>query len=141
MNTIRNILIPKNANSFSQFVRGSIVSFLSTIIDFTVLFLLTLVFCNHYIICNTFSYIIGTATNYMLTNIYVFEHHKYNNILIEILLFVILSIIGLIINDYLLFLFAFKFKLSIFFSKILSSSIVYFWNYYSKKFIIYYKKI
>jgi len=83
----------------------------------------------HYMIVGTLSFILATATNYVLSIRYVFEsgvrfarHH-------EVMLVFFVSAVGLVLNQSVLFVCIGLLQSNLLLSKILATAMVFVWNY------------
>ena len=81
-----------------QVVKFGIVGVIALIIDFALLNLLLLVHVNN-VVAGTISFIISLIFNYIASMKYVFKHRADMARWMELLIFVISAVIGLLIND------------------------------------------
>lgn len=82
-----------------QIIRFGFVGFLCFFIEYGIMVLLTEVFDVYYMVSTTAAYCISTVVNYILSVTIVFETDKNKNRFKEFLLFVLLSVIGLGVNE------------------------------------------
>ena len=88
---------------FKQLFRFGIVGFTAFLIDAGLLFILT-EFCHiHYLISSIISFVVSLVYNYILSIFWVFDVQKKQTYK-EVLLFIILSIIGLGLNQLIMYL-------------------------------------
>lgn len=118
----------------SQIVKFGIVGVVATGIDFFVLTVLTEVIAVHYLTSAAVGFIVATLFNYIASMRFVFnsrfgmdEKRK------ELILFVILSVIGLGMNQLFMWLFVEKVRIYYLFSKVLATFLVMAWNFISRK--------
>jgi len=123
-----------------QFLKYSVVGAIAFIFDFGILFLLTHFFAVPYLISATISFIVGVVLNYILSLKFVFKEHTYANRTLEFTVFAIIGVVGLGLNDLFLWLITEKIGLYYLLSKILTTVIVFFWNFSARKFILFYKR-
>ena len=123
----------KNIKIFRYLIVGTIAS----IVDFSVLFTLVNFFSFHWFYSASLSFILATIVNYYLSITYVFSSGIKFKEREEFLLVFIMSIVGLTLNQafiYILYKFAF---LNLFYSKVITTGIVFFWNYSSRRYFIF----
>ena len=86
-----------------QVVKFGIVGIIALIIDVVLLNLLLLVHLNN-VVAGTISFIISLIFNYIASMKYVFKHREDMSRWMELLIFVISAVIGLLINDAIIWL-------------------------------------
>jgi putative flippase GtrA len=119
----------------NQILKFGIVGIIATLIDYLVLILLTEIFDVYYLLSSCISFIVSVIFNYIASMKYVFEG-KNNNKIKEFFLFIILSIIGLIINTILMKLFVETFYIHYIISKIITTVFVMIYNFISRKLLL-----
>lgn len=112
-----------------------IVGGLSALTEWVTFFITNLF--THYVVSTGIAFIVATYVNYLLGRKLVFQNYKKSTK--EMFKVFIVSALGLILNVLFMYLFVNFIKLSELFSKILSTGIVFFWNYLSRKMFIYNK--
>lgn len=119
---------------FTQLLKFGVVGVIATIIDFFFLFLFTDVFGMYYLLSAAISFVLSTLFNYVASMRFVFnskfskdEKSK------ELILFVILSVSGLLLNQFLLWFFVEKIALYYMAAKIVATFFVMMWNFVSIK--------
>ena len=105
--------------------------------DYGFLFLLTEVFGIHYLLSATISFILGLITNYLLSVVWVFNNRKLANRWAEFGVFAIIGVIGLGLNALIMYLCTDKIGIHYMLSKIISTVIVFFWNFFARKIILF----
>jgi putative flippase GtrA len=119
----------------NQILKFGIVGFIATLIDYLVLILLTEIFDVYYLLSSCISFTVSVIFNYIASMKYVFEG-KNNNKIKEFFLFIILSIVGLIINTILMKLFVETFYIHYIISKIITTAFVMIYNFISRKLLL-----
>jgi putative flippase GtrA len=132
-----NLLINKSANVTVQLIRYTIVGGFAFLIDFSLLYLLAKCVGLHYIVSASISFIAGLLTNYFISVKWVFTASKIKNRKLEFLFFALIGIIGLILNDIFLYIFTDVFKIYLMYSKIISAALIYLWNFFARKYLIF----
>lgn len=82
-----------------QMIRFGFVGVICFFIDYGIMVLLTEVFGVHYLVSSTISFCVSVTVNYILSVTFVFETDKKKNKVKEFVVFVILSTVGLGINE------------------------------------------
>ena len=116
-----------------QIMKFGVVGVIAFIIDFGVMVFLTEVFGIDPVISATVSFIISVIFNYAASMRYVFSHREGMSRTREFIIFVVLSAIGLGINDMLIWagtdLASFDYRLV----KIFATAVVMVWNFVTRK--------
>ena len=120
---------------FKQLFRFGIVGGLAFLIDSGVLFVLTEYLNVYYLVSSVISFIVSLIFNYILSILWVFDVKKKQTIK-EISLFVILSIIGLGINQVVMYVGADILNIYYMICKIISTFIVMVYNFITRKIFI-----
>lgn len=123
-----------------QFLRYAMVGAIAFAFDFGILYILTRFFGIPYIISATISFTVGLIVNYYLSLKFVFFERTYSNKTVEFTIFAVIGIIGLVLNDIFLWLITEKIGLFYLLSKIITTAIVFIWNFLARKFILFYKR-
>ncbi|NDP20696.1 MAG: GtrA family protein [Paludibacter sp.] len=127
-------------NTFVQLFRYTQVGGIAFIVDFGLLLLLTEYFNVHYLISAGISFLIGLLLNYYLSIKWVFTIRTFEKKWIELLFFSLIGLIGLGLNEFLLWVFTDILLLYYLISKFFTSFIVYFWNFFVRKFLLFTSK-
>ena len=116
-----------------QIMKFGVVGVIAFVIDFGVMVFLTEVFGIDPVISATVSFIISVIFNYAASMRYVFSHREGMSRTREFIIFVVLSAIGLGINDLLIWagtdLASFDYRLVKFFA----TAVVMVWNFVTRK--------
>lgn len=116
-----------------QIIKFCLTGGLCTVIDFGVLFVLTEQIGLSYVISNIISVSLSTIVNYILSKIIVFN---FSNTLRNFVVFIILSIVGLIINEGLIILCVNVFTIDYKVGKIIATWVVMCFNYLTRKYML-----
>ena len=87
-----------------QILKFGVVGFIAFFIDFGIFKLLSGVFGLHYLIANFFGFTISLIFNYVASMKFVFERKEDADRRTEFVIFTILSIIGLLLNELIIFI-------------------------------------
>ena len=117
----------------AQFAKFGIVGCIAFVIDYGVLIVLTELFGINYLISATISFSLSVTFNYFASMRYVFTHKEGMSRRREYIIFVSLSIIGLLINDGCLWVGVELLNAHYLLVKLLATLIVAFWNFATRK--------
>ena len=120
-----------------QFVRYFFVGGFAFVVDFGLLYILTEYAGLHYLLSATLSFIAGLLVNYIISCLWVFNGSKFKNRLVEFLFFAAIGVVGLALNDTLIWLFTDCIGTHYMFSKIVAAAIVYLWNFFARKYLVF----
>lgn len=118
---VDNLLIGK-------FLKFCVVGFSGTAVDFGVTWLCKEKFGWNKYLSNSIGFILAATNNYIWNRIWTFQSTS-SDIPLEYGKFLIISIIGLIINNLVIYLLHGKLKLNFWLSKIVAIAIVTIWNF------------
>lgn len=127
------LLFKKTNNSLLQFCRYVVVGGLSFIVDAFTLYTLTNMNI-YYLVSNVFGFIVGVTLNYFLSKLMVFKDKNYSKRR-EYIIFMIISVIGLIFTTILMYLFTDLIGFNYMVSKMIAAIIVLIWNYGARKYV------
>lgn len=120
-----------------QFVRYFFVGGFAFVVDFGLLYILTEYAGLHYLLSATLSFIAGLLVNYIISCLWVFNGSKFKNRLVEFLFFAAIGVVGLALNDALIWLFTDCIGTHYMFSKIVAAAMVYLWNFFARKYLVF----
>lgn len=136
MRGIHRIFVRKTNNSYLQFFRYGFVSLAALAVDFGGLILLKEVFGLHYLTAATISFSAGLVTNYLLSLLWVFGRSKYSR-LTEFSIFAGIGVVGLVLNDLILWILTGNLGLYYVLSKIVATGVTFIWNFSARKYILF----
>ena len=134
------LFVAPTDNWFIQFFRYFFVGGFAFVVDYGLLVLLTEVFGLHYLVSATISFIAGLVVNYLLSTSWVFRKSTLENKWTEFLIFAIIGVVGLGLNNLLLYLFTDKLNIHYMISKLLTTALVMVWNFGALMVILFNKK-
>ena len=120
-----------------QLIRSVGVSLVSFGLDFGILALLTEAAGLHYLLSAGISFLLGTTLSWLLSVRWVFDLRTRSSKLLEYGLFVMVGVVGLGLNEALLWLFTDRAGLYYLLSKIIAASLVFFWNFGMRKALLF----
>ena len=124
-------------NPILQFFRYIFVGGTAFIVDFILYFILTDFFAIHYLISALIAFLIAVLVNYVMSIKWVFNQDNIDNRVVEVNLFMLISFIGLIFTEILLYGFTDLIGFHYLISKIIASIIVLFWNFAARRIMFY----
>ena len=83
------------------------------------------------------SFILGLAVNYLLSKLWVFNKENIRNKTAEFSVFALIGVVGLFLNEAIIWLFTAKVGLFYLASKIIAAVITLFWNFFARKFALF----
>jgi putative flippase GtrA len=123
---------PTRLEEILIFVKYIIFAGIATIVDLGLLYLLTTYLVIHYLVSAIFSYFCGMITNYSL-NKYLTFRNKNKRYIAQFGIFAVVALIGLGLNELILYIFTEFFELWYVYSKIISIGIVMIWSFFGHK--------
>ena len=117
----------------AQFMKFGAVGVIAFVIDYGLLALLTEVFGVNYLVSATISFTVSVIFNYLASMRYVFKHKEDMSRRREFVIFVVLSVIGLIINNLCMWTGVELFGIHYLITKIVATAIVMIWNFVTRK--------
>jgi putative flippase GtrA len=120
-----------------EFRRYILAGGLAFAVDFLALFLLTEHAGWHYLASATCAFILGLLTNYGCSVRYVFSHRSISNRRLEFVIFAVIGIVGLLINNLCLFVITEKLGTHYLFSKVITAAIVLMFNFSLRRFLLF----
>lgn len=118
----------------NQILKFGVVGGIAFAIDYGILFLLAKVIGLNELISAAISFIISLTFNYFLSTKWVFEAKKQTPK--EVIIFVLLSVVGLGINEVLIYLGTKKLGIDVMIVKLFATAIVMVYNFITRKLII-----
>lgn len=113
-----------------KFLKFGVVGFSGLFIDFGLTYLFKEVLHVQKYVSNAIGFMLAASSNYFLNRIWTFESTN-PNIALEYTEFIVISIIGLIINTAILYLLVSKLKMNFYLSKIFAIAVVTLWNFFA----------
>ena len=119
-----------------QLLKFGIVGGIAFLIDFFVLYFCTDILNIHYLISSIISFTVSVIFNYILSVKWVFNVNNDNSKKKNFIVFIVLSIIGLLINELIMYIMVDKFQIYYMLSKIVSTIVVMIFNFITRKIIL-----
>lgn len=124
-------------NIFIQMFRYIFVGGTAFAVDFFFLYFFSDICHIHYLISGILSFIISVMVNYWMSTRWVFNQDSSENRLLEFNMFLVISTIGLVFTEILLWFFTDILGMYYLISKIIAAVIVLFWNFLARRVMFY----
>ena len=131
------LLVGKTDSTVIQLIRYTIVGGGAFLLDISILYLLTDKVKVHYAISAALAFLVGLLVNYVLSKRWVFSRSAVESRTTEFMIFFIIGIVGLGINEIVMIIFTEVMLIYYLASKMISTITVYFWNFFARKFILF----
>ena len=135
--SLKSIFLQSSTKTSVQLLRSLLAGGVAFTIDWSVLFILTEFFHIHYLLSSNIGFIFGLSVNYFISIVWVFHKRLLNKKHIEFTLFLIIGIIGLIMNGFFVWIFTEYIYFHYLVSKVFATAIVFSWNFTAKKLILF----
>ncbi len=116
-----------------EFIRYVLVGGFAFVCDTSTLFSLTQFLKVNYLISAPVGFIVGTAVNYVLSRTWVFQRRSIVNTSAELAIFTLIGVVGLGLNELILWMFQSKLGIHYMFAKVVSGIVVFMWNFGARK--------
>lgn len=123
----------KYINLLKQLIKFGIVGVISTLLDYGLMILFTEIFGIYYLLSSTLSYAISLVFNYFASMKYVFHGREGVSKAKEFLIFTVLCLLGMGLNQLVLWLIVELLAIDYRISKILATGVVMVWNFVTRK--------
>jgi putative flippase GtrA len=130
---IASILLAKTDKTLIQLFRYTFVGGIAYCVDFGSLFFLTEFVKINYLISAAIAFLLGLITNYLLSTLWVFSKRTMANKKMEFLVFSIIGLVGLGLNEALIWFFTELAGFHYLISKMFSTVVVFIWNFFARK--------
>lgn len=140
INRIKHILIGgKTSLLHIQLIRYLVAGSVAFAIDFIILKTFTENLGFHYLSSAVIGYCFGLLTSYLLSVLWVFDKRRMANRMVELASFIIIGVIGLGLTYMFMWLLTDIADIYYLLSKIITTVLVFFWNFFAKKFLLFSK--
>ncbi len=113
-----------------KFIRFGLVGTSGVFVDFGITYFLKEKLRLNKYFSNSSGFLIATANNYILNRIWTF-HSVDPAIFVQFSKFLIISGIGLFLNNFIVYVMISKLKANFYFGKVIATMIVMFWNFFA----------
>ena len=120
-------------NTLIQLLGYAFVGGLAFAVDFVSLYVLTDWLGVYYLRSAALAFLLGLTTNYLLSVFWVFQKRTFQNRLVEYLIFGVLGVLGLALNQGLMYFLTEDVRCHYLFSKVVATGLVFVWNFGNRK--------
>ncbi|MBZ5725615.1 MAG: GtrA family protein [Acidobacteriia bacterium] len=135
--TWRAVWLGSTGSVLHQFARYLVVGGLAFAADFGSLYLLTEFAGLHYLVSAAAAFLLGLATNYALSRIWVFDRRTMENSAMEFLVFAAIGVVGLGFNEGIIWFVREKIHFHYLVAKLVSAAIVLVWNFGARRWLLF----
>lgn len=125
------------SSALHEFIRYFVASLIALAVDFGTLWALTSLAGVSYLISGAIAFTIGLAVVYILSVFWVFSARNVRNRSVEFLLFAVIGVVGLALNEAILYALTTVFGLFYLLSKAASVIVVFSWNFAARKWLLF----
>ena len=133
------LFIEKTDKTLLQLFRYGFVGGTAFVVDYATLFLLTHYAGILYLWSAAIAFILGLVTNYLFSISWVFQRNESCSRWNEFFVFAIIGVIGLILNELIMYAGTDLLHLHYMLSKLISTALVFFWNFFARKYTLFNK--
>ena len=123
-------------NLIKQIMRFGVVGVISFLVDYGILYVLTEKANIYYLLSAGISFTVSVVINYLLSMSWVFKSNKKRGKKEEFIIFIVLSLGGLLLNQVMMYVFVDYMNLYYLLAKIVATAIVMIYNFTSRKLIL-----
>jgi len=133
----RSLLKGKTGNLFIQLFRYFVSGGIAFAIDFLLLYLLTDKLQIYYLLSAMIAFSVGLLITYVLSISWIFNKRRLRNRWTELLIFIGIGLTGLLLTYLFMRHFTDSLQLHYLLSKLLTTIIVFFWNFVMKRVVLF----
>jgi putative flippase GtrA len=126
-NTKLELLVP--SEFIIKLIRYGLVGLTGVLVDFSVTYVFKEYAKFSKYVANSIGFCTAVVTNYLLNRYWTFGAGT-EDVFIQFGTFVIVSLIGLVINNFIIYLLSEKWKINFYISKVVAIFVVVFWNFF-----------
>lgn len=132
-NLLYQLFIEKTDDTKIQFFRYIFVGGAAAVVNIGSLFIFKECFQIYYLIANILGFLLGLIVNYLLSKLLVFTKENNMGKIAEFLSYAIIGVVGLGLDTLFVWLFTDVFAFYYMLSKIISTLLVFIWNFTARK--------
>jgi len=132
-----SLFIGETNNTLVQLFRYTLVGGTAFVVDFGALAVLVKYLGVHYLWAAGITFVLGLVTNYALSIAWVFDKRALKNWPAEFTVFALLGVMGLGLNELLMFVLTGLAGLDPLASKMVSTAVTFLWNFISRKVLLF----
>jgi putative flippase GtrA len=120
-----------------EFVRYFAASAVALVVDALLLYVLTSIVGVPYLYSGAIAFLLGLVIVYVLSIVWVFEHRTSVHPGVEFLVFALIGLVGLGVNEGVLYVLTGIYGVYYLVSKIASVVVVFTWNFFARKYMLF----
>jgi putative flippase GtrA len=128
------------SSTLHEFIRYFAASLVALVVDVCILWLLTSVVGVEYLISAGISFFFGLMIVYLASIWWIFDQHRMGSRVAEFLVFALVGLVGLMINEGILYVLTGMLGLYYLLSKVVSVFVVFTWNFFARKYLLFAKQ-
>jgi putative flippase GtrA len=132
-----NHLVHRKDDVLIEFVRYIFAGGIAFIVDFSSLYVLTDICGIYYLISAAIAFLLGTTVKYLLSISWVFSKRRLETKHLEFSIFAIIGIVGLALNEIIIWYFTEYIHFHYLLSKIISACSDFLWNFSARKVLLF----
>lgn len=134
---LNRVLKNPSGNIFVQLGRYMVSGGVAFVVDASLLYILTEWLGLHYLLSTLLSYSVGLMITYAFSILWVFDYRSVESRALEFSVFAVIGVIGLGLTSLCMWLFTSGLGFHYLLSKIITTIIVFVWNFIMKKFLLF----
>lgn len=137
---VNKLFVEPTENVLLQLFRYGFVGGAAFVVDYATLFVLTNNVGVQYLWSAAIAFVLGLVANYLLSISWVFRNRGSLSRWQEFLFFAVIGVVGLGFNELIMYACTDLMHIHYMVSKLISTSIVFFWNFFARKYLLFTKK-
>ena len=134
---LKSLFFGKTEKGIIHIIRAMLSSALGFAIDFALLAFFVEIVGINYLVAASMSFTAGTTVTYFFAIKWIFLRRNVRDKRVEYLLFTAVGVAGVLLNGALLWLFTELVGVHYLVSKVISASMVFFWNFFARKYLLF----
>lgn len=137
---VNKLFVEPTENVLLQLFRYGFVGGAAFVVDYATLFILTNYAGVQYLWSAAIAFVLGLVANYLLSISWVFRNRGDLSRWQEFLFFAVIGVVGLGFNELIMYACTDLMHIHYMVSKLISTAIVFFWNFFARKYLLFTKK-
>lgn len=137
---VNKLFVEPTENVLLQLFRYGFVGGAAFVVDYATLFVLTNNVGVQYLWSAAIAFVLGLVANYLLSISWVFRNRGSLSRWHEFLFFAVIGVVGLGFNELIMYACTDLMHIHYMVSKLISTAIVFFWNFFARKYLLFTKK-
>ena len=137
---VNKLFVEPTENVILQLFRYGFVGGAAFVVDYATLFVLTNNVGVQYLWSAAIAFVLGLVANYLLSISWVFRNRGDLSRWQEFLFFAVIGVVGLGFNELIMYACTDLMHIHYMVSKLVSTAIVFFWNFFARKYLLFTKK-